>query len=137
MIPHYSKPGAEMPDGTIFVAVSPSSGKPFYTIPKDGPLDINWYEAIEFAKSLDMYGHKDWRLPTVAEAELLYDNREIIGNFKVPEERNESSPGKWVDYWTSSEIAGGSYARTWNFNGGKQLNSPMKSKKVFIRLVRG
>lgn len=32
------KPGTIVPDGSIYAGVSPDTGKPIYTTPKDAPL---------------------------------------------------------------------------------------------------
>jgi hypothetical protein len=35
--------------------------------------DITWPEAVEYCAALSLAGHDDWRLPTLAELEALYD----------------------------------------------------------------
>lgn len=35
--------------------------------------DVRWREADAFCRELELEGHSDWRLPTLAELEALYD----------------------------------------------------------------
>ncbi len=35
--------------------------------------DIAWPEAIEYCEALELAGHDDWRLPTMAELQTLHD----------------------------------------------------------------
>jgi len=39
----------------------------------DNGKDVNREQAIEYCQRLDLAGHKDWRLPTIAEVQTLYD----------------------------------------------------------------
>jgi hypothetical protein len=86
-----------MPDGTIFVGVSPDTGKPMYTTPADAPLTMKWKQAMEYAARLDAHGHQDWRVPAKDELNVLFKNRAAIGGFDV----TGSIPAGW--YWSWSE----------------------------------
>ena len=35
--------------------------------------DLRWPEAVEYCDNLELGGHSDWRLPTMAELEALHD----------------------------------------------------------------
>jgi hypothetical protein len=35
--------------------------------------DLKWPEAVDYCKGLELAGHDDWRLPTLAELESLHD----------------------------------------------------------------
>jgi hypothetical protein len=91
-----NKPGAVMPDGSIYAGVSPDTGKPMYATPKDAPLTCTFNEAGNYASKLDAHGRQDWRVPTKAELSLLFENRAAIGGFN----RSGSDPAGW--YWSSS-----------------------------------
>jgi hypothetical protein len=45
--------------------------------------------------------HKDWRLPTLNELRMLFDNRDSIDGFKT---RVSSGHGHW--YWSAAEHPG-------------------------------
>jgi hypothetical protein len=83
------QPGDTMPDGTKFAGISSDTCKPIYTTPADAPKLMNLRDAESHARTLEDHGHKDWRLPSQAELQVLYDNRAAIGGFE----------GK--DYWSS------------------------------------
>ncbi len=42
--------------------------------------DIAWPDAIEYCDGLELAGHDDWRLPSMAELEKLYDPDSDEGN---------------------------------------------------------
>ena len=91
------QPGYKMPDGSIYAGISPDTGKPMYTTLADAPLAMTFNKATEYAKALDMHGHGDWRLPTKAELNVLFNNRAAIGGFNV----SGSTPAGW--YWSGTQ----------------------------------
>lgn len=93
------QPGNKMPDGTIFAGVSPDTRKPMYALPADAPLTYTFNEAWKYADDINAqkpHGHDDWRLPSKAELNVLFNNRAAIGGFDVS---GAVLPG-W--YWTSA-----------------------------------
>jgi hypothetical protein len=89
--------GDTMPDGSIYAGVSPDTGKPMYTTPKDTGLCAEWRKAMDHAAGLDAHGHRDWRVPTQAELNVLFTNRAAIGNFDT----TSSGPAGW--YWSATQ----------------------------------
>lgn len=79
--PAKHKPGDRMLDGSIYAGDSPDTGQPMYTTPADAPLTMHFNEATNYARNLDAHGHKDWRLPTANELNVLFNNRVAIGSF--------------------------------------------------------
>jgi hypothetical protein len=75
--------GQEMPDGTIYAGLSPETNQPMYTMPADAPLTMTFNQANGYAAQLDAHGHTDWRVPTKAEMNVLFNNRAAIGGFKI------------------------------------------------------
>lgn len=90
------KIGDKMPDGTIYAGISPETNKPMYTTPKDAPVTMAFKEAKAYAVKLNAHGHQNWRLPTKAELDVLYDNRAAIGGF-------DSTGSYPASYYVSSE----------------------------------
>jgi hypothetical protein len=41
--------------------------------------DIRWPDAVDYCANLALAGHSDWRLPTMAELESLYDPDSVDG----------------------------------------------------------
>ena len=89
-------PGDKMPDGTVFAGISPDTNKPMYATPADASLTMTFNDAQEYAAKLDAHGHKDWRVPTKAELNVLFNNRAAIGGFNLA----GSNPAGW--YWSAS-----------------------------------
>jgi hypothetical protein len=89
------KVGDKMPDGTIYAGISPDTDKPMYATPADATLTMKFNDAQEYADKLDAHGHKDWRVPTEDELNVLFNNRAAIGGFDL----SGSYPAGW--YWSA------------------------------------
>ena len=89
-------PGDKMPDGTLFAGISPDTNKPMYATPADASLTMKFNEAQKYAATLNAHGHNDWRVPTRAELNVLFNNRAAIGGFDI----SGSYPAGW--YWSAS-----------------------------------
>jgi hypothetical protein len=122
------KVGASMPDGSVYAGVSPDTGKPIYATPKDAPLTLTFNPAAHYAANLDAHGHRDWRLPTKAELNVLFGNRAAIGCFDT----TGSEPAVW--YWSSSRSYGHAWAQ--RFSDGYQGNN-FRIYASSLRCVRG
>src|ERR1039458_3358697 len=72
--PPEPKVGDKMPDGTVLAGISPDPNKPMYATPADASLTMTFNEAQEYAAKLDAHGYKDWRVPTKAELNELFNN---------------------------------------------------------------
>lgn len=88
--------GDVMADGTICAGISPDTGKPLYTARVDAPLTRSFNEAQKYAEDCKAHGHADWRLPTKAELNVMFNNRAAIGGFS----ETGSGPSTW--YWSST-----------------------------------
>jgi len=73
--PPEPKVGDKMPDGTVLAGISPDTNQPMYAMPADASLTMTSNEAKEYAAKLDAHVHKDWRVPTKAELNVLFNNR--------------------------------------------------------------
>ncbi len=99
--------GATMPDGTVFAGISPDTGRNMFVTPKDASGVLKWKAAMKYAADLDANGHKDWRLPTEAELDVLYQNRDkgaLKGTFNV------HGSGPSGRYWSSAESPEGPHS---------------------------
>jgi hypothetical protein len=122
------KIGDKMPDGTVLAGISPDTNKPMYATPADASLTMTFNDAYIYAAKLDAHGHKDWRLPTRAELNVLFNNRAAIGSFNL----TGSYPTGW--YWIASPYYG------WNawgqrFSDGYQHYN-LKDNPSAVRCVR-
>jgi hypothetical protein len=109
------KPGDRMEDGTLYAGISPDTGKPMYATPADAPLTYTFNQAKDYAAKLDAHGHKDWRVPSKSELNVLFQDRAAIGGFN----ETGSDPAGW--YWSSSP---NNYYYGWaqRFSDGDQGN---------------
>jgi hypothetical protein len=90
------KIGDRMPDDTIYAGISPDENKPMYVMSEAAPLTMTFNEAQEYAAKLDTHGHQDWRMPTKAELNMMFNNRAAIGGFNL----TGSFPASWL--WSAS-----------------------------------
>jgi len=90
--------GAKMPDGTLYAGVSPDTARPMYATPRDAPLTLTFEQALNYAACLEAHGHRDWRVPTWEELNVLIKAHSSIGNFDTT---RSVSAGR---YWASSQV---------------------------------
>jgi Protein of unknown function (DUF1566) len=109
--------GDVMEDGRVYAGISPDTGKAMYATPKDAPLTEKFNDARKYATKLNAHGHKDWRVPTKGELNLLFQNRAAIGRF----DKTGRPPA--VSYWSSSQ-AGIHDAWAQRFSDGEQDCNP-------------
>jgi hypothetical protein len=122
--------GAVMKDGTIYAGVSPDTGKPMYATPRDAPLMMSFNQAADYAAGLNAHGHRDWRVPTKDELNLLFNHRAAIAGFDL----TVSSPASW--YWSSSEDHQyGWHASEQCFSNGCQYSENLNAR-ASVRCVR-
>ena len=120
--------GKKMEDGTVYAGISPDTNKPMYARPADAPLTYTFNQAQKYAERLDAHGHKDWRVPTKAELNVLFKNRAAVGGFN----ETGSEPAGW--YWSSSQY---DYYDAWDqrFSDGYQ-GDVSKVNDSSLRCVR-
>jgi hypothetical protein len=123
-----SAPGDKMQDGTVFAGISPDTNKPMYATPADASLTMKFNQATEYAAKLDVHGHQDWRVPTKAELNVLFNNRAAIGGFDV----SGSNPAGW--YWSASSYYGW-HAWGQRFSDGHQHDN-YEDNHSSVRCVR-
>jgi hypothetical protein len=124
--------GAVMPDGTVYAGISPDTNKPMYATPADASLTMTFNEAAEYAEIATVRkacGHDDWRVPTQAELNVLFNNRAVIGGFGI----NPSNPAGW--YWSATP-ANKSDAWCQRFSDGYQYAGSTTYRQLSVRLVR-
>lgn len=96
------KIGDVMKDGSIFAGVSPDTCKGMFAMPADAPLSMTFDAAAKYARKLSnekTLGHDDWRVPTKAELNVLFQNREK-GTLKGTFNATGSFPSGW--YWSGT-----------------------------------
>jgi hypothetical protein len=120
------KPGDEMPDGTIYVGLSPDTGRPLYTTKVDQGK-FSWVDAEYAVEECRGAGGDDWRLPSINELELLYKKRNmgaLEGSF--------DAEGEY--YWSSDEDLN-FLSKVKRFNDGARGHSFKKMDRM-LRCVK-
>jgi hypothetical protein len=120
--------GAKMPDGTVYAGISPETKQPMYAAPADVGLTMTFKMAKEYAAMLDAHGHKDWRVPTKKELNVLFNNRALLRGFN-----SGSHPARW--YWSATPFIKW-FAWCQRFSDGYQDMYPIKGYHSSVRLVR-
>ena len=96
----YTKVGTLMFYGNIvsFIAesyyVTLSTGLVVAKNDADGGSGANWNDANNLCDNSTLAGFTDWRLPTINELKIIYENKDLIGNFK----------SGYASYWSSSTL---------------------------------
>ena len=122
-------PGDKMTDGTVYAGLSPDTGRPIYTTPADAAHNVTFKAAHEYAAGLAAHGHKDWRVPTRDELNVLFENRAAIGAFDV----SGSDKAGW---YLTSEPYDETYAWGQRFSDGYR-GFDFKDLGASLRCVRG
>jgi hypothetical protein len=122
--------GDRMADGSIYAGISPFTKKPMYVTAEDAPLTMTFNDAVKYAGNLNAHGCRDWRLPTLAELNILYQNRDkgaLQGTFN-----SSSSPN---GYYMSCKpfYDGGAWSK--RFSDGA-VTDEYRSYGVAVRCVR-
>src|SRR5579863_2979613 len=118
--------GTVMPDGTIYAGDSPDAGNAMYTTPADVARMMDFNEAAACASNLNVHCHNDWRVPTKAELNVLFNNRAAIGGF------DSSADGL---YWSATPSIAKGMGWEQRFRDGYQ-NINYTDVRARIRSVR-
>lgn len=116
--------GEMMGDHSIFAGVSPHTNQPFFTTQFFYGDVVSWAAAHRAAFGMEAHGRNDWRVPTLDELLMMYDNRHKIGGFRDEDPYWAAAPHYMQSAWTI------------NFKYG-QINMAHKTSRYVIRCVRG
>ncbi|MBN2243575.1 MAG: DUF1566 domain-containing protein [Acidobacteria bacterium] len=84
---------------------------------RDSDSEMNWDQANNYCKNLDLEGRSDWRLPTRAELKSLYD-RSLKKQFKIKGPIELGGASIW-----SADVNNSGDAWSFNFfNGGTSMS---------------
>jgi Protein of unknown function (DUF1566) len=101
-----TKIGERMGDGTVYAGVVDKTHKLLYTTAADAPGTYNWDNAKAYCAASGESGHKDWRVPTKGELNVLFRNRAAIGGFETG-----APPAGWYRSSLQNGNDGGAWAQ--------------------------
>jgi hypothetical protein len=119
------KIGEKMEDGTVYAGISPDTKKAMYAMPQDLPL-LTFNEAAILAEKIAP-GDNRFRIPTLGELKVLFNNRSALGGF------NSADPLHWSS--TPSHFSAGS-TKILDFTGGGEGTSLKHTNTLSVRFVR-
>ncbi len=128
------QPGDKLPDGTIYVGISPDTNRPFYAAAEDAPKLMDQTEADRLAASFNVAGHGDWRVPSEAERDMLFKVKQE-GALKGTFNEEASNPASW--YLSRPEFRGYNESDNERNFGNGDRDYAMKINKASVRFVRG
>ena len=102
----------------------------------ESPGEMTWYEAQEYSGSLSLDGHRDWRLPTLAELESLLDRTKARSDGR-PLVRKEVPFRDNLSYWSSTTFERDTKNAWIVMLDGAYVLSYYKSNYYYVRCVRG
>ena len=102
---------------------------------------VNWYNAMEYLQELGkekFASYDDWRMPTLEEAESLYDEDHVIRDMDRMDIFISStfSPGGGFTTWTSNELPHATAAIFYYRYGHANSNHKEDITKDSVRAVR-
>jgi len=102
---------------------------------------VNWYKAMEYLQELvieKFASYDDWRMPTLEEAESLYDEDHVIRDMDRMDIFISStfSPGGGFTTWTSNELPHATAAIFYYRYGHANSNHKEDITKDSVRAVR-
>jgi len=126
--------GTVMTDGTVFAGLSPDTGKMLFVMPADAPV-MDYLATTDHMSTLNRektHGHDDWRLPTLRELLVIFQNKEkgrLKGTF------NEAGMGKPFQP-VSGRVAPGQYrASDWGGMGGTRAVVFKNGSPTYIMMM--
>jgi hypothetical protein len=123
-------PGEKMANGSIYAGISPDTGRLMFVAAADAPAALEPAQAETYASGLDAHGRKDWRIPTIGELNVLFNNRAAIGGFDL----TGQWPGGWYQSSTQSKYLRPVQKR---FDDGTESDRVSRGGPAALRCVCG
>jgi hypothetical protein len=88
---------------------------------KDNGSDVNWQQATDYCRKLQLAGHSNWRLPTIDELQGIYDANVDVGGWHV---KGKLQLSGWD--WSSSQDEASEEAWVFFFTRGMRGSAPLR-----------
>ncbi len=95
----------------------------------DQGKDVRWEEANQTVRNYRGGGFADWRIPSKAELNALWQQKSVVGGFRYDD---------LAIYWTSTDGGQDNHNNVWlqNFSNGDQYGLKGKSNYCSVRAIR-
>ncbi len=123
--------GDVMEDGTIYAGVSPTTHKRMFVASADASLRKTFNQAVDYAASLKIGGHNDFRLPDKDELNVIFGNKDkgaLKNSFRL-------TTGVSASWYCSSTPEGNDKAWVQLFVAGQQI-ADSRDNRSWVRCVR-
>lgn len=103
--PRNTNIGEKLEDGTIYLGFH--NGRDWYATEQDAKdssgrkLTMNFNQAADYAKNLNLHGHNDWQVPDKEMLNIMYQNKHT-GAFRGTYDESGSFTAGY--YWSSTEL---------------------------------
>jgi hypothetical protein len=113
------KPDADKWEQYIVAWTDPTTG--LMWTKKDNAREVNWQQATNYCRNLQLAGHSGWRLPTIDELQGIYDANANVGGYHV---KGSLQLSNWFQ-WSSSR--GKASGEVWGlyFTDGSRSSDPL------------
>jgi len=125
------KPDADKWEQYIVAWTDPTTG--LMWTKKDNAREVNWKQATNYCRNLQLAGHSGWRLPTIDELQGIYDANANVGGYHV---KGSLQLSNWFQ-WSSSH--GNNSGQVWGLyftDGSRSSDSIGISTNARVLCVR-
>jgi hypothetical protein len=98
----------------------------------DNGSAVNWHQATDYCRNLQLGGYSNWRLPTIDELRRIYDANVKVGNFHV---KGNLQLSGWE--WSNSqgEYSDQAWLLIFKFNTAKWVSFSLGNRSHFFRAL--
>lgn len=94
---------------------------------------LNWDEAVDYCRRLQLGDHKDWRLPTIEELEGIYDPKLLVPGLDKPAIKGNLRVS--IDHWSTTPSQYPGMVLIFDFYNGMRGDNFMSSEGQYAYVL--